>query len=94
VLHGRDIAELYNTLYERAQHGQLHQPGNPEAKIGQLELIQLALRPLYKPDWPAAAEFLAQLETGQVKQARRPGERRPRRRCRLRRWRCATTAAT
>ena len=75
VLHGRDIGELYDTLYERAQHGQLHQPGNPEAKIGQLELIQLALRPLYKPDWPAAAELLVQLESGQGQAGAAPWER-------------------
>jgi hypothetical protein len=74
VLHGRDIPELYDSLYERAQHGQLHQSGNPEAKIGQLELMQRTLRPLYEPDWPAAAESLVQLESGQGQTGAAPWE--------------------
>ncbi|WP_188197036.1 alpha/beta fold hydrolase [Nonomuraea sp. SYSU D8015] len=64
ALHGRDVRAVWKGLLARAERGELHLPGQPEAKISKLGLIGQAFGAFYGPAFKELAEFLVALESG------------------------------
>ncbi|TMR95620.1 alpha/beta fold hydrolase [Nonomuraea basaltis] len=64
ALHGRDVRTVWRELLARAERGELHLPGDPEVKLGKLDLIGQAFGAFYGPLYKELAEFLVALETG------------------------------
>ncbi|GGS52243.1 alpha/beta hydrolase [Actinokineospora fastidiosa] len=63
ALHGRDAAEVYAGLYEKALAGELHVPGDPTRPVGPLDLIGVAVNHLYGPHWAELAVLLDELDS-------------------------------
>jgi len=62
ALHGTDIPALYDTLYTRAERGELHATAAPDRPLGPLPLSQSVTQYLYQPDWPGLATDLRALQ--------------------------------
>ncbi|OLB73358.1 MAG: hypothetical protein AUI14_26285 [Actinobacteria bacterium 13_2_20CM_2_71_6] len=66
ALHGRDVGAVFDSLYARAQKGELTFPGVPDAKIKPFDLLGIAFGAFYGPEWQGLAELLSALDSGTV----------------------------
>ncbi|MEU6790606.1 alpha/beta hydrolase [Nonomuraea wenchangensis] len=64
VLNGKDVRAFWKGLLERADRGELHEPGRPDVPLGAYELVNTAFAGLYNPNWAELAELLAAIDTG------------------------------
>ncbi|WP_214408624.1 alpha/beta hydrolase [Sphaerisporangium fuscum] len=64
ALHGRDVRAFWAGLLARADRGELHFPGQPEAPLTRLDLIGMATGAFYGPAWAELARFLNDVDTG------------------------------
>ncbi|MCK2218206.1 alpha/beta hydrolase [Actinomadura sp. ATCC 31491] len=64
ALHGRDIRAFWKGLLDRADRGELHQPGLPDVALDAYELVDTAFAGLYNPNWAELAETLAAIDAG------------------------------
>ncbi|GAA4618957.1 alpha/beta hydrolase [Saccharopolyspora hordei] len=65
ALHGEDVGAVFDELYERAERGELHAPGDPSTPIGPVELSRTAMSHFYQPDWEHLAVQLKALRDDQ-----------------------------
>lgn len=64
VLHGRDVHEVYDSLYRRSVAGELPAPDGSGRLVAPMELVNRTVNFFYGPQWPAAAEYLRSLADG------------------------------
>ncbi|MEU4516820.1 alpha/beta hydrolase [Nonomuraea wenchangensis] len=64
VLNGKDVRAFWKGLLERADRGELHEPGRPDVPLGSYELVNTAFAGLYNPNWAELAELLAAIDGG------------------------------
>ncbi|WP_166427358.1 alpha/beta hydrolase [Nonomuraea mesophila] len=64
ALHGEDVRAFWKGLLERADRGELHEPGRPDVPLGAYELVDTAFAGLYNPNWAELAEMLAAIDAG------------------------------
>lgn len=63
VLHGRDARALFDSLYQRAEAGELVLPGDPPYSVTTQDLQGVAFGYMYDPaNWFGFAQFLADLD--------------------------------
>ncbi|MEV4114793.1 alpha/beta hydrolase, partial [Nonomuraea sp. NPDC049695] len=65
ALHGKNIRTFWAGLLTRADHGDLHYPGQPDTPLTKLLLIYEATGAFFGPDWAALADFLVAVDSGQ-----------------------------
>ncbi|MFC7584519.1 alpha/beta hydrolase [Nonomuraea antimicrobica] len=63
ALNGKDVRAFWKRL-ERADRGELHEPGLPDVPLGAYELVDTAFAGLYNPNWAQLAELLVAIDTG------------------------------
>jgi pimeloyl-ACP methyl ester carboxylesterase len=61
ALHGQDVGQVYDDLYDRALRGELTFPDDPTQRMDPQQLANFTIDFFYGPEWPLAAEFLAAL---------------------------------
>ena len=64
ALYGEDIRAFWRRLLERADRGELHEPGLPDVPLGAYELVDTAFAGLYNPNWAELAQMLVAIDTG------------------------------
>ncbi|MGA4990509.1 alpha/beta hydrolase [Nonomuraea bangladeshensis] len=64
ALNGKDVRGFWKGLLERADRGELHEPGVPDVPLGAYELVNTAFAGLYNPNWAELAELLAAIDGG------------------------------
>ncbi|NJP92825.1 alpha/beta hydrolase [Nonomuraea sp. FMUSA5-5] len=64
ALHGTDIRAFWKRLLDRADRGELHEPGLPDVPMGAYELVNTAFAGLYNPNWAELAHLLQAIDTG------------------------------
>ncbi|AQZ62010.1 proteinase (secreted protein) [[Actinomadura] parvosata subsp. kistnae] len=64
ALHGHDIRAFWKRLLDRADRGELHEPGLPDVPMGAYELVNTAFAGLYNPNWAELAQLLQAIDTG------------------------------
>ncbi|GAA4295413.1 alpha/beta hydrolase [Streptomyces venetus] len=75
ALHGRDARAVFDSLYKRAEAGELVEPGDPPQPIRPRDLQAFAQRGMYDPaGWSGFAETLAQLDSAGPAAARAFGK--------------------
>ncbi|MBT2207741.1 alpha/beta hydrolase [Actinomadura sp. NEAU-AAG7] len=62
ALHGRDVRALWRDLRARAARGTLPDPRNPGSALPEFDLVVLAYKAFYGPDWADLATRLAALD--------------------------------
>ncbi|MGR4850175.1 alpha/beta hydrolase [Streptomyces sp. LARHCF252] len=71
ALHDRDARAVFDTLYKRAEAGELVEPGDPPQKVTPEDLQSAALGNMYDPaGWFGFAQALADLDAGAPAAAR------------------------
>ncbi|ACU39743.1 alpha/beta hydrolase [Actinosynnema mirum] len=63
ALHDQDVPEVWNSLLERADRGELTAPGDPEQRITSADLRGMALSAFYSPSWAQLATTLTRLDS-------------------------------
>ncbi|RRO16036.1 alpha/beta hydrolase [Saccharopolyspora rhizosphaerae] len=63
ALHGEDVGAVFDELYERAEAGELPQPGGSEP-MTPVDLSRTAMSAFYGPDWHSLAAQLDELRDG------------------------------
>lgn len=61
TLHGQDVGDVYDGLWDRASRGELHNPADQAAPLRPMNLSTLTIQHFYGPDWPQLADQLQQL---------------------------------
>jgi pimeloyl-ACP methyl ester carboxylesterase len=64
ALHGRGVRAFWKNLLERADRGELREPGRPDVPLGAYELVDTAFAGLYNPNWAELAESLKAIDAG------------------------------
>jgi pimeloyl-ACP methyl ester carboxylesterase len=60
-LHGRDVGEFYDGLWDRASRGELGTPGDQAKPLRPLALSTFVIQQLYAPGWPQLATQLKEI---------------------------------
>ncbi|MFE0152402.1 alpha/beta hydrolase [Nonomuraea sp. NPDC059007] len=64
ALHGSDLRAFWAKLLARAEHGELHFPGEPTRVLTKLDLIRLPFQAAYGPYWRELAEMMVTISNG------------------------------
>ncbi|MGW4961659.1 alpha/beta hydrolase [Nonomuraea sp. NPDC004186] len=64
ALNGKDIRAFWKRLLERADRGELHEPGTPDVPMDAFTLVDTAFAGLYNPNWAELAQMLAAIDSG------------------------------
>jgi pimeloyl-ACP methyl ester carboxylesterase len=62
ALHGKDVRALWRDLRARAGRGELPDPGDPGTPLPEFNLVLMAYKSFYGPDWAELASNLAALD--------------------------------
>ncbi len=74
ALNGKDVRAFWRRLLERADLGELHEPGRPDVPLGPYELVDTAFAGLYNPNWAELAQMLVAIDTGESQPAASAGK--------------------